>query len=193
MKKSLKSSLIVNFGCCYDKMDLSTDLNKSALGREMGLTWSKPALFLATRGRKGMTSEEFALLKRVNDYRFAIDLFFRETYPELGFVIAGDAPKALYTECFSQYALNRFDKLGMPGKHSANDFQDFYDKLEIQQEIRALFAAHMIQNIFARPLELAILIDRALWLEEQGFAVKALEVFDRDASPRNIAIIARQN
>lgn len=193
MKKSLKSSLIVNFGCCYDKMDLSKDLNRSVLARELGLTWSKPSLFLATRGRKGMTVEEFALLKRVNDYRFAIDLFFREKYPELGFVIAGDAPKALYAEDFSVYALTRFEKLGMARKHTAEELLAFYERPGIQEEIRALFAAHMIQNVFARPLELAILIDRALWLEEQGFAVKALEVFDRDASPRNIAIIARQN
>ncbi|RYZ89143.1 MAG: hypothetical protein EOP04_07610 [Proteobacteria bacterium] len=78
----------MNLGYCYDKMDLQDDLKKSIIARELGLTWSKPALFLATRGRMVMTSEEFAPLKRVNDYRFAIDLFFRANIPELGFVIA---------------------------------------------------------------------------------------------------------
>jgi hypothetical protein len=191
-QKSLRSSLIVNFGCCYDKMDLSKDLNRSALAQEIALRWSQPSLFLATRGRKGMTIDEFALLKRVNAYRFAIDLFFRERYPELGFVIAGDAPKALYAEDFSAYARNRFEKLGMPAHHSALELKAFYERQDIQEEIRSLFAAHMIQNVFSRPLELAILMDRALWLEEQGFDVKALEVFDRNASPRNIAIIAHR-
>ncbi len=190
-QRSLRSEVIINFGCCFDKMDPASDLNRSQLAQRLNLPWSQAALFLATRSRQGLTREEFALLRRVNDYRFALDLWFRRHYPERGFVVAGDAPKALYAQDFASYAHDRLTKLKMPHNFTAHDFSIFYEDDIIQKDIAALFAAHLIRDLMARPLELAILLDRGLWLAEQGLEVRLIEIFDRRQSPRNIAIIAR--
>ncbi|MBC7660733.1 MAG: methyltransferase [Chitinophagaceae bacterium] len=190
-QKSLESRTLVNFGCCYDKMDRTRDLNQSRTAKELNLPWSQAALFLATRSRKGMTDEEFTLLKRVNAYRFSFDLYIRQQWPELGFVIAGDAPKALYLGSFATYALDRITHLKLDHEPTGDVLESFYRSPSIQKEATAIFAAHLIRNLFARPLEIAILLDRALWLEEHGFAVELLQVFDRQLSPRNIALVAR--
>lgn len=189
-QKSLASSLIVNFGCCYDKMQLSGDLNRSTLAQELGLAWSQSALFLATRSRKGLNVSEFALLKRVNEYRFAIDLLFRKLHPEQGFVVAGDASKSLYAGEFALYALDRFARCELHLSMTSEELNNYFADPAIQKEIAAIFAAHMLQNLLARPLELAILYDRALWLSEQNYSVKLVQVFDREQSPRNVAIVA---
>ncbi|MBC7530730.1 MAG: methyltransferase [Oligoflexus sp.] len=189
-RKSLASSLIVNFGCCYDKMNLSEDVNRSALALELNLPWSQSSLFLATRSRKGLSVAEFALMKRVNEYRFAIDLLFRKLYPHLGFVVAGDASKVLYAGDFSRYVIDRFARCKLELSLTADELNAYFASDVIQKEIAAIFAAHMLQNLFARPLELAILHDRALWLSEQNYSVRLVQVFDREQSPRNVAIVA---
>ncbi|MCZ7677918.1 MAG: hypothetical protein M5U28_03700 [Sandaracinaceae bacterium] len=43
--------------------------------------------------------------------------------------------------------------------------------------------------MLARPLELALVLDRAACLAEHGAAPEVLEAFDRAASPRNVAIV----
>lgn len=191
-RKSLASSLIVNFGCCYDKMNLKEDLNRSGLARQAGLSWSQSALFLATRSRKGLSIEEFRLMKRVNEYRFAIDLLFRKLFPDSGFVVAGDASKALYAGDFAAYAIDRFRRCRLSLSLDAQELNAYFASGPVQEEVAAIFAAHILQNLFARPLELAILHDRALWLSEQGYSVKLVQVFDREISPRNIALVAHR-
>ena len=189
-RKSLASSLIVNFGCCYDKMNLSEDVNRSALAQELNLPWSQSALFLATRNRKGLTITEFALMKRVNEYRFAIDLLFRKLFPVRGFIVAGDASKSLYAQDFAHYARDRFTRCELPLALTDHELNSFFASDTLQKEIAAIFAAHMLQNLIARPLEMAILFDRALWLSEQNYSVRLVQVFDRKQSPRNVAIVA---
>lgn len=190
MRKSLGSERIINFGCCFDKTQ-GSDLNLSELARRNPIPWNQSSLFLATRGRKELSENEFALLRRVNDYRFALDLWFRRFFPERGFLIAGDAPKALYSEDFAGYAADRLKKLGLPETTPAK-LAAFYEEAEIQSEVFAIFAAHLVRNIFARPLEILLILDRALWLRDQGFDTEIQALFDRRLSPRNLALIARR-
>ncbi len=47
------------------------------------------------------------------------------------------------------------------------------------------------RNLLGRVLETAILLDRARYLEELGYAVEVGRVFGADTSPRNLGILAR--
>ncbi len=190
MQKSRDAKALINFGCCFDKTSLK-DLNLSQLAKLDPIPWNQSSLFLATRSRKALSIKEFTLLRRVNDYRFALDLYLRKEYPEKGFLIAGYAPKALYESDFATYAQDRLQRLHLRADEDAK-LNAFFTSQEIQREIFVIFAAHLIRNIFARPLELLIILDRALWLEEAAWKVDIEAVFDRDISPRNLAIIARR-
>ena len=189
LRKSLESRRVINFGCCFDKTR-AQDLNLSQLAQSDPIPWNPSSLFLATRGRGELSDAEFRLLRRVNDYRFALDRLFRQRFPEQGFLIAGDAPKALYLGDFAYYANDRLPRLGL-GAMSAPELESFYAEVQTQDEIFAIFSAHLIRSLFARPLEILLILDRALWLREQGFATEVRAVFDRKLSPRNLALIGR--
>jgi hypothetical protein len=43
--------------------------------------------------------------------------------------------------------------------------------------------------MLARPLEIAVVLDRAAALEERGYAARVAQVFEAEATPRNLAIL----
>ncbi|ATB33614.1 methyltransferase [Melittangium boletus] len=188
IRKSQDAGLLLNFGCCYDKLDAARDLPVSRFGEAHRLPFTRHALFLATRGRRDKTEAEFALMKRVYGQRFALDLLLRRRFPERGFVRAGDAPKALYAESFAVYARDRLDRLGLDVGMTEAELNSF--EASVRSETRRIFLCHLLRDRFARALEVVILLDRAILLEEMGFQVELLQVFDPRLSPRNIALIA---
>lgn len=185
-RKSRSASGTMNFGCCYDRLDPGTEVNLSRIAKDQALPWTRHALFLATRGRKGKTVERFSLMKQVNHYRFAAHLFLQKVFPDEPFLILGDAPKELYRKPFAQYLRNRLTFIERSCSASDQDIEAFFQAS--RSEIQDIFSAHLIRSLFARPLELALLADRRLWLEEQGRAVTMLQFFDRSLSPRNIGL-----
>lgn len=188
LRKSQKAGLLLNFGCCYDQLDAARDYPVSRFGKAHALPITRRALFLATRGRHHKTEAEFALMKRVNEQRFALHLLLRRAFPALGFVRAGDAPKALYAGSFAVYARDRLERLRLEVGMTESELNSF--EASARPETRRIFLCHLLRDRFARALEVVILLDRALLLEELGFQVELLQVFDPRLSPRNIALIA---
>ncbi len=188
IRKSQEAGFLLNFGCCYDTMELARDLPVSRVGKAHALPFTQHALFLATRSRHHKSEAEFALMKRVYAHRFAFELLARRTFPERGFVRAGDAPKALYTAPFAIYARDRLERLGLDARLTAPELEAF--AAAVRPETRRIFLCHLLRDRFARALEVVILLDRALLLEELGFRVEVLQVFEPSLSPRNVALIA---
>ena len=56
-------------------------------------------------------------------------------------------------------------------------------------EVRNL---ELLRNLFRRPLELWLLLDRALYLQEQGYKVKLGTFCDYQLSPRNLLLLAER-
>jgi hypothetical protein len=188
LRKSQEAGFVLNIGCCYDKLELPRDYPASRFGSAHPLPFTPHALALATRGRPHKTEAEFARMKRVYAWRFAFDLLARRCFPERGFVRAGDAPRALYDGPFARYARDRLEHLGLdPGMTDAE-----LDAFEVsaRAETRELLLCHLLRDRFARALEVVLLLDRALLLEELGFQVELLQLFDPGLSPRNIALVA---
>jgi|GEM_PF-1149182 len=188
IRKSQEAGLLLNFGCCYDKLDAARDYPVSRFGEAHKLPFTRHALFLATRGRCDKTEAEFALMKRVYAQRFALDLLLRRKFPDRGFVRAGDAPKALYAESFAVYARDRLERLRLDVGMTEPELDSF--EVSVRSETRRLFLCHLLRDRFARALEIVILLDRAILMEEMGFQVELLQVFEPRLSPRNIALIA---
>ncbi|QQR46419.1 methyltransferase [Myxococcus xanthus] len=191
IRKSQGAGFVLNIGCCYDKLEVPRDYPVSRFGREHPLPFTPHALALTTRGRHHKTEVEFARMKRVYAWRFAFDLLSRRHFPERGFVRAGDAPRALYAERFAVYARDRLERLGLdPGMTDAelNAFE-----VSVRAETRDLLLCHLLRDRFARALEVVLLLDRAILLEESGFQVELLQLFDPRLSPRNLALIASRS
>ncbi|WP_255442809.1 methyltransferase [Corallococcus sp. Z5C101001] len=191
LRKSQDAGFVLNIGCCYDKLEAPRDYPVSRLGGVNPLPFTSHALALTTRGRQHKTEEEFARMKRVYAWRFAFDLLSRRCFPEHGFVRAGDAPRALYAGPFSVYALDRMERLGLDSGMTAAELDAF--EVSVRAETRDLLLCHLLRDRFARALEVVLILDRALLLEELGFQVELLQLFDPRLSPRNLALIASRS
>ena len=188
LRKSERAGLLLNFGCCYDTLALERDYPVSHFGQAHRLPFTQHALFLATRGRPHKREAEFTLMRRVYAQRFALELLVKRHFPERGFVPAGDAPKALYAGSFAGYARDRLGRLGLALSLTEPELEAF--EVSVRPETRRIFLCHLLRDRFARALEVVLLLDRAVLLEERGFHVELLQVFDPALSPRNLALIA---
>jgi hypothetical protein len=189
LKKSQNSRGLLNFGCCYDRMNVARDCQQSIFAQEHPMPLTTFALFLATRGRR-RTLTEFAQQEEVNTFRLALHLFLQEEGLAAGFVTVGDASRAVYARGFAAYAADRMQYLKMDFAAHATRAEDFIKRADIRRSMREFFLLNVVRNAFARPLEVLLLLDRALWLEEQGHAVELRQFFDHSISPRNLGIFA---
>ncbi|HET9240282.1 MAG TPA: methyltransferase [Oligoflexus sp.] len=187
LKKSQASRAVLNFGCCYDRMDVERDCQQSAWARKHPVPLTSFALFLATRGRR-RSLQELAMQEKVNTYRLALHLFLQEEGHADGFRAVGDASRATYDLGFTAYAADRFRFLGLDC--SSHRAQAFISRPDVQRSMREFFVINVVRNVFARPLEVILLLDRVLWMEEQGHAVELLAFFDHSLSPRNLGLFA---
>jgi hypothetical protein len=189
LKKSQSSRAVLNFGCCYDRMDVTRDCQQSAWAQQHPLPFTSFALFLATRGRR-RTLQELALQEKVNTYRLALHLLLLETGLADGFVAVGDASRATYDAGFIAYAADRFRFLQLDFSLYQKRSEDFITRPDVQRSMREFFVINVVRNIFARPLEVLLLLDRVLWMQEQGHAVELRQFFDHSISPRNLGLFA---
>jgi hypothetical protein len=189
LKKSQASRAVLNFGCCYDRMDVARDCQQSAWARQHPLPLTSFALFLATRGRR-RSLQELAMQEKVNTYRLALHLFLQEEGLVDGFLAVGDAARATYNLGFTAYAADRFRFLGFDFSSHQMRAEAFILRPDVQRSMREFFVINVVRNVFARPLEVILLLDRVLWMEEQGHAAELHQFFDHSISPRNLGLFA---
>lgn len=188
-----KTRGLLNFGCCYNRLNPETDNNISTFAKENGVLGMDTYTFtLASRGHASMTLEDFKHKRRVKEYRYALHLYF---YKEMGIeemLPVGDSHHREYWGDFSDYAIKKIDKLGMQTSWNKEDFENFYHSKEIQRDLSHLFMANIIRWQIGRVLELYILLDRANYIEEKGLKVELKQFFDENQSPRNIGLLCTE-
>ena len=189
LELSLKTrTRAINFGCCYELLDPKTDINRSRHCREHPIAHGEESLLLATRGGIQEQPSDFELQQRVLDYRYSLDAFLREIGQAKLSRKVGTAPLALYRGDYELYARERLRHLGLDDSlYKDNELKSTRQR-ESQKVLDQRFAS-FARNLLARPLEMSLLLDRALWIKEQsGLKTTLNRVFDPAISPRNIAI-----
>jgi hypothetical protein len=84
-------------------------------------------------------------------------------------------------------------RLNIEHTDSDESLNNFFQDPTRTRLIRRMILAGILRGIYGRPLELYLLIDRALYLEENGYTAKLVPYFDEELSPRNIGIQAIKN
>lgn len=186
---------LLNFGCCYQKMDIKTDVILSHFAKKYApLSFTKHALTLATRGHTSITFKEYLLKKKVKRMRAGLHFFMIENGIQSGFVTVGSAPPRLYNLSFSEYVVTKLKEIGAQSflnECSISDIENFWEKDDTQNKINEVYRACLIRWRFGRVLEKFIIYDRALSCIEKGFPVEVYQFFDEKISPRNIGLIKR--
>ena len=187
----MKVPALVNFGCCYLTLDKGDDVqNISSFARDSDPLWmNKFALTLSCRAHRKMDEKDYDLKLKVKFYRYAIHILLHDKYNQ-NFLSLGNSSPKLYDEDFGTYAYEQFRRIKLEPKHSIEELNTFFSSPELKLMIERMLAAGLIRNALGRLLEIYLLLDRAIYLEEQGYQVKVQEFFDEELSPRNIGITA---
>lgn len=186
-----KVPALVNFGCCYHTLDKSDLQNISSFAQSLEhLHMNKFALTLACRAHRKMDEKDYDLKQKVKYYRYAIHILLHDLYGINEQVTLGNSSPKLYDESFGIYVLEQFKRIKLEPRHTEAEFNDYFASPGLKVLIDRMLAAGLIRNALGRVMELYLQLDRAIYLEEQGYEVQVQEFFEEELSPRNIGITA---
>lgn len=173
---------LLNFGCCYHK--LTNEYNLSQLAKKSPLTFTNHALTMAAKCHRIFGIEDFNKRNRVKRFRYAFHFYCQEVL-KTPFATLGNAKSSDYHGTFSEYVKKYY-----PIEVSSKELDHYFLAPTTQSNIQLALKGGVIRSVLGRLIELYLLLDRAIYLKEAGQNVSVNEVFNRELSPRNIAIIS---
>lgn len=182
---------IVNFACCYSKITehdyhLSQNSNKE-------LIFNQRALAAATLGYSPTSADIYHYRIKIMTFKNSLHHWLYKYLDHKSFLPMSNARRTLYDKSFYDFLCVNLERFfpgsKIPDQQEVLAFYDSFENKELNQYFQAYYA---IARYIGELLELYLLCDRALYLEEQGYQVNILAVFDPQISPRNKAIIAER-
>lgn len=189
MGSAEKRSFIFNLGCCYHRLEPEfTNMSREA--QKNPLPFNRFALTLASGPYQKVSRHDVNLRNHVKRFRYTFHILLCEEFGITEQVTLGNCDEQLYFGAFSAYAREQFSRLKLDYKGSDMSLDAFQKDPERELLVNKMISTGLVRDSLSRPLEVAILLDRILWLEERGYSAQLIEVFDAKQSPRNIALIA---
>lgn len=174
--------------CCPQKIDGDVRPPLSAVGRSLGLSLPRPLLGLANLATLTQGGKDSANVMERHRTRYTLFLLLREAGVQLapGDEMAG-IPRRRLGGPFDALLARAFDLRALPLPSAAAIARA---RERAQREHAAIRRLALPRTMFARVLELALVYDRAAHLDEHSNRPARVRLaFDRQASPRNIAIL----
>lgn len=191
LKQTSKNKVknIINFGCCYSKLEtgdynISKDANKS-------IFLNSRALSLATLS---FTPAEEWIAKyryQIMDYKYTWYHYNYVYHNHLKFYPMSNARRSVYQQDITDFFHHSHQKF-TPELTGAkdSDILTFYQS-KINQDLLKYFKCYYaLGRYLGEIIEYYLLLDRSLFLMEQGYNVELINVFNPKISPRNKMIIA---
>jgi hypothetical protein len=176
--------------CCYNRIAsdhyqaLSTEGQASALELsldDLGLPLSETV----TAGSRVRRQRDTSMARRL-----AFDLMQRELRGIDDYLPTPSLPSAWLDKPFADYCrdLAQLKQLPPPDKQNWTVLETAgWQRLA---EVRNL---ELLRNLFRRPLELWLILDRALYLQQRDYHVRVGTFCDSHLTPRNLLILAERN
>jgi hypothetical protein len=180
---------IINFGCCYSKIE-DDEYNISS-GSDKELKLNSRALSCATLGFEKVPLDIYHYRLKIMDYKYSLYHWLFLNYKNKDFKSMSNSRRSLFNLDFEEFSFKALEKffnhIPFP---KVGELNEFYNSKKNQDLLKYFKAYYALSRYFGPLIESYILIDRALYLQEKGYNVEILEVFDPSISPRNKAIIA---
>ena len=175
--------------CCYNRItgDRYTPLSIPAQASTLTLDLLDLALPLT----EAVTAS--TRVRRQRDHsmarRLAFDLLQREQRGEDTYLSTPSLPTAWLDKPFETYCRDLAELRGVPVTGSPD-----WAALEAAgwQRLAEVRNQELVRNLFRRPLELWLVLDRALYLLEHGYSVKLGTFCDYPLTPRNLMLLAQR-
>lgn len=175
--------------CCYNRTSNEPYQALSSAAKTSSLRLSRDDLSLPL----SETVTAGARVRRQRDqsmaWRLAFDLLQRQLRGIDQYLPTPSLPSHWFGKTFVDFCrdLAALRELPQPGEED-------WAALEAKgwQRLAQVRNLELPRNLFRRPLELWLLLDRALYLQEQGFAVRLGSFCDYQLSPRNLLLLAER-
>lgn len=175
--------------CCYHKISAEVYQPLSDLAQQSKLTLNRQALHLAVQDTVTARRGERLLREKERLWRLGFDALQREiTGTDQYMNIPSSNSKLLRQDFahFCQWAANA-RQLPLPAHI---DYEHYLQRG--REKHRQVLRLDLLRRVFSRPLELWLVLDRALYLEERGYTVNISRFCDGKVSPRNLLLQAQR-
>jgi hypothetical protein len=175
--------------CCYNRIAAShyQALSTAAQASDLRLSVDDLGLPLSetvTAGARIRRQRDSSMARRL-----AFDLLQRELRGSDEYLPTPSLPVAWLHKEFADYCRELAQLKGLPTPTPRD-----WDALEQRgwQRLAHVRNLELLRNLFRRPLELWLLLDRALFLQQQGYAVRLGHFCVSHVSPRNLMLLAER-
>lgn len=175
--------------CCYNRISLNEYQPISSAARRSNLQLSLDDLSLpmsetVTAGARVRRQRDTSMARRL-----AFDLLQRQLRGVDEYLQTPSLPSAWLDKPFAEYchhlaALKELSTIG-PQDWSALEAAGWMRLAEVRN-------LELLRGLFRRPLELWLILDRALFLSEQGYAVRLGTFCKTSLTPRNFLLLAER-
>ncbi|MHC8364710.1 methyltransferase [Pseudomonas sp. ZT5P21] len=175
--------------CCYNRINLSEYVPVSSVARRSDLQLSLddlslPASETVTAGARVRRQRDTSMARRL-----AFDLLQRRLRGVDEYLPTPSLPSAWLDRSFADYchhlaALKELSTIG-PLDWSASEVAGWQRLAEVRN-------LELLRGLFRRPLELWLVLDRALFLAEQGYTVRLGTFCEPQLTPRNFLLLAER-
>ncbi|REG79350.1 methyltransferase [Marinomonas pollencensis] len=177
--------------CCYHLTSDAVYQPLSQLATSSLLSLRKADLKLAVKEVATAGEREKRLRKLELTYRLGFDLWQREVRCKDEYLPLPSVQKSLLTQGFDRFCEWAADQKGLSEALTQTPIADFENGGEQRyQEVQKIEA---ISQLFRPALEYWLILDRALFLEEQGYQVEIGRFCNKELTPRNWFIRAQKD
>ena len=176
--------------CCYNRTQAEFYQPLSTCGQASKLQLNRDDLGLPLTATVTATTRERRLRDQSMAWRLAFDLLQRELRGIDDYLPTPSLSTTWFNKPFAQWckdlaALKKLAAVPEPN----------WQALEAQgwQRLAQVRNLELVRGLFRRPLELWLLLDQALFLQEQGFSVELGEFCAAELTPRNLLLLAQRS
>lgn len=175
--------------CCYNRTATATYQPLSQLAQRSALTLSRDDLGLPLEATVTAGRRVRQLRDRSRAWRLAFDLWQRDSRGIDEYLPTPSRPDSALSAGMPAFCrdLAQFHGLALPEPADWNALE-----AAGWQRLAEVANLELLRALFRRPLELWLLLDRAVFLEEQGYAVKLVEFCPVQLTPRNLLLMAER-
>ncbi|KDC54998.1 MULTISPECIES: methyltransferase [Pseudoalteromonas] len=173
--------------CCYHLFTANEYLAMSEVAKQSGLNLTHRDLKLALQETVTAPSRLEKVRKTELEWRLGFDALRKSITGEQHYVSVPSVNKAIFSDSFKSFCGWAAEKktLNIPQDTDYNKY------LSIGQARKKITdRVELVRHVFRRAIEVWLVLDRALYLQQQGYQVSVKTFCEKQLTPRNILILA---
>lgn len=173
--------------CCYQRIPTMEYQPSSEAATLASLVLDRHSLRLASFDEIAVGPARRVSRRREQAWRLGFDILHRETTGRDEYRPMGSVPRAWLDTSFEEFCRRLAARVKM-------NIPDGWSPIALEEagreRSRIASALGLLRGLFRRPLESWLLLDRVLYLFENGYRVSVGTFCDREDTPRNLLIAA---